>query len=439
MKVALFNDSFPPIIDGVGNTVVNYARRLNNGTDEAIVVVPQHPDADDSQFSFPVVRYPGIDARKLTGYIAGNPFYPPVEKALKERNVDILHTHCPFASAILSRMLSQQIGAPLILTYHTKFNIDIEKVIKLKLLQEETETILVDNISACDEIWAVSKGAGDNLRSLGYEGDYVVMENGVDIPRGRLDNSETEKLTLEYNLPYNTPVYLFVGRLMWYKGIRIILDALAALKSQNYDFRMVFVGTGMDENEIRTYVEKLQLSDRVVFTGAVHDRRKLKALYCRSDLLLFPSTFDTNGLVVREAAACSLPAVLVKGSCAAEGTTSDRNAFLIEENAASLAVCLARLTGRKELINEAGRNAAEELYISWDDAVTKARARYEIVAENYKRGVYKKRRHLSDEILHLAGNQIDGYNRLISQYEETRKSLEFFLNEHKNSGNHHSP
>lgn len=418
MKVALFNDSFPPLIDGVANTVVNYAKRLNNGIDEAAAVVPQYPGADDSGFSFPVIRYPGIDARKLTGYIAGNPFYPPVEKALKEMQVDILHTHCPFASTILSRMVSRQVEAPLILTYHTKFDIDIEKVVKLKLLQEGTENILVDNISACDEIWAVSRGAGENLRSLGFEGDYIVMENGVDIPRGRMDDAETEKLTVEYGFPHDVPIYLFVGRMMWYKGIRIILDALAALRSQNFDFRAVFVGTGMDENEIRAYTEELRLSDRVIFTGAVHDREKLKALYCRSDLLLFPSTFDTNGLVVREAAACSLPAVLVKGSCAAEGTSADRNAFIIEENAASLAVCLARLTGRKEFVKETGKNAANELYISWDDAVVKARERYEIVADNYRRGVYKKRRHLSDELLRLAGNRIDSYNRLITHNEE---------------------
>ena len=42
----------------------------------------------------------------------------------------------------------------------------------------------MSNISACDEVWAVSHGAGENLRSLGYQGDIVVMENGVDFPRG---------------------------------------------------------------------------------------------------------------------------------------------------------------------------------------------------------------------------------------------------------------
>ena len=77
----------------------------------------------------------------------------------------------------------------------------------------------------------------------------------------------------------------------------------------------------------------------------MHDREIVRAWYTRADLLLFPSTFDTNGLVVREAAACGLGSLLVRGSCAAEGITDGRNGILIEENAASLAAVL----GRQEL------------------------------------------------------------------------------------------
>ena len=63
----LLNDSFPPLIDGVANTVVNYARELTKLGDRAIVVTPEHPDADDSRFPFPVARYPSVDTRRLFG------------------------------------------------------------------------------------------------------------------------------------------------------------------------------------------------------------------------------------------------------------------------------------------------------------------------------------------------------------------------------------
>lgn len=62
----------------------------------------------------------------------------------------------------------------------------------------------------------------------------------------------------------------------------------------------------------------------------------LRAYYSRGDLFLFPSTFDTNGIVVREAAACALPALLVRGSCAAEGIDDGQTGLLMDENAQSL-------------------------------------------------------------------------------------------------------
>ena len=118
--------------------------------------------------------------------------------------------------------------------------------------------------------------------------------------------------TGRYDLPQNVPVFLFVGRLMWYKGIRIILDALKTLREKNVDFRMVFVGEGADGAEIRSYAEEQKLSDRCFFTGAISDREIIRAWYGRSDLFLFPSTFDTNGLVVREAAASGTATVMIR-------------------------------------------------------------------------------------------------------------------------------
>ena len=61
--ICLLNDSFPPIIDGVANAVVNYAENIEKHHGHAVVVTPAVPGADDSGFPFPVVRYPSIDTR----------------------------------------------------------------------------------------------------------------------------------------------------------------------------------------------------------------------------------------------------------------------------------------------------------------------------------------------------------------------------------------
>ncbi|MBR3126011.1 MAG: glycosyltransferase [Mogibacterium sp.] len=389
--ICLLNDSFPPIIDGVANAVLNYARIIEKNHAHSLVVTPHVPGSDDSIYDFSVVRYPSIDTRKLIGYVAGYPFSPEAAHEVEERHVSLLHTHCPIISCLLARQLAEAYGLPLVLTWHTKYDIDIANAIKSRLLQEGALQALLRNVNACDEIWTVSKGAGENLRSIGFEGDYIVMPNGVDLPREKVSGDLISEATSGYDLPPGVPVFLFIGRLMWYKGLRIILDALKTLDLSGTDFRMVFVGGGGDEREVREYTTELGLVRKVIFTGAISDREILRAWYSRADLFLFPSTFDTNGLVVREAAASDTPSVIVAESCASEGVTDGRNGFLIDENAGSLAAKLAELCAQPERMKTVGKGAGDELYISWEDSVAHAYDRYETVIDNYKSGVYGKR------------------------------------------------
>ena len=410
-SICLINDSFPPVTDGVANAVVNYAKILTENGKKATVVTPAYPGADDSQFAFPIVRYPSVDLTKLVGYHAGLPFSSQTLETLVERDFDLIHCHCPVTSAMLARALRDRIHVPLVFTYHTKFDIDIANAIKGKLLQEEAKKALVDNITACDEVWTVSHGAGENLKSLGYQGDYLVMPNGVDFPKGRVDESLVREVTKDFDLPENIPMFLFVGRMMWYKGLKIILDALAMLKTQGRPFRMVFVGNGGDREEVIAYSEKLGLSDCVFFTAPAYDRNVIRAWYCRADLFLFPSTFDTNGLVVREAAACGLGSVLVRGSCAAEDIRDGESGFLIEENAESMARMLTALSRNPEAMQRVGKTAQDEIYISWKDAVTHAQARYEVVLENFKAGKYLAHNRQSDEAFHAISSYLAAVGR----------------------------
>ncbi len=407
--ICLLNDSFPPVIDGVANAVVNYAKNIEAHHGRAVVVTPNVPGAKDEGYDFPVIRYPSIDTRKLVGYVTGYPFSPETARRLQDEHTALLHTHCPVSSTILARELRDVLNTPLVLTYHTKFDIDIAKAIKGKLIQTSAIRALVQNVSACDEVWAVSEGAGKNLRSLGYEGDYIVMPNGVDVPRGIVPEETVAAATAGFDLPRSMPTFLFVGRMMWYKGLRIILDALDALRKKNFDFRMVFVGDGTDGKEVRAYVSELGLDDVCFFTGAISDREVIRAWYSRADLFLFPSTFDTNGLVVREAAASGTATVMVAGSCAAEGVSDGQNGFFIEENAASLAAKLEVLCTQPETMRRVGENAQRELYLSWEDAVARAYDRYEIVIDKYRSGKYPKHKKPMDGYLKSQGELMDAF------------------------------
>ena len=410
MKVCLLNDSFPPAIDGVVNVVLNYGSHLvqNHGVQVA-VGTPEYPDARYDQYPYRVIPYPSLDTTALmSGYRAGLPFSGKAVEELAGFGPDILHSHCPVASTILGRLLREQTEAPLVFTYHTKFDIDIHRAVKLPVAAEETIRAMVANIEACDEVWVVSRGAGENLKSLGYTGDWRVMNNGVDFVRGRVDEATVAKVTAGYDLPAGVPVLLFVGRMMTYKGLPLILDALKLLKDGGQDFRMVFIGKGPDRELMEEKARTLGLSDRCIFVGPVYDRDALRAWNTRADLFLFPSTFDTNGLVVREAAACGLACVLVRGSCAAEGITDGRNGFLIDESPEAMAALLQEVCPDLDRLRQVGQHAMDEIYLSWESAVSEAYDRYGAILDLKKSGALAPKRKLpADYLVALASRSLE--------------------------------
>lgn len=426
LNVCLLNDSFPPLIDGVANTVMNYASVINEKYGNAAVAVPYYPKADDSGFSYDVVRYPSINTEKFLNYRAGYPFLPETLERIKEKDINIIHTHCPFASTVLARLLRNPLDAPVIFTYHTKFDIDIARRIENKYIQEKVIFHLIKNIEACDEVWVVSEGAGENLKNMGYKGDYIVMPNGVDIPKGRIPEEDIEKITSEYNLPKKVPVFLFVGRMAWYKGLDTILESLAIIKEKGEDFRMVFIGGGLDIEEVKKYAGELGLLKECVFTGPIHDRYAIRAWYCKATAFLFPSVYDTNGLVVREAAACALPSILIKGSCAAEGITDGRNGFICENNPKAFALKLEEICKNPKIAEKTGKNAMEEIYISWEDSVANAAKRYRTVLENYRAGKYKKEENFTEEWFRAEGEILDYINRAKKYQRNIKNEVEYF-------------
>ncbi|MBR3356724.1 MAG: glycosyltransferase [Solobacterium sp.] len=417
MKICLLNDSFPPVIDGVANVIKSYADVLAaEKVHDVIVGTPVYPDAGYEKHPYPIITYPSLDVTALTaGYRAGYPFPVKEIAEMTQFAPDIIHTHCPIVSCFIARSLREASGAPVVFTYHTKYDIDIRRTIPVPQLQKESIRALVNNVSACDDVWAVSHGAADNLRSLGYEGNVIVMPNGVDFARGRQSEDYIEKLNREYDLPADVPVFLFVGRIMNYKGLPLILNALRVLKDEGKAFRMVFVGDGADRKPLIKKAEEYGFTvyvkeesgitktgdgDAVIlFAGAERSREMLRAWNTRADLFVFPSTFDTNGLVVREAAACGLASVLIKDSCAAEGVTDGRNGYLVEENYESLAQQLIWACGHMEELHTAGENAMNEIYLSWADAVHLAEKRYAEVLDLKKAGRLPEHRKLADDPL----------------------------------------
>jgi glycosyltransferase involved in cell wall biosynthesis len=434
ITVGLFNDSFPPTIDGVANVTVNYAKIIEKKYGAAIVATPYYPDVVDD-YPFEVLRYPSTYLGDAVGYRAGYPFDPKVLHELERREIDIIHTHCPFISTVLARVLRSATGAPIVFTYHTKFDIDIEKVTASDSLRKASIKFILGNINACDEVWVVSEGAGENLRKLGYKGEYVVMENGTDFDRRRSAPERVDRLRVQYGIADDVPVFLFVGRMMWYKGLRISLEGLKLAREQGEPFRFLMVGDGADRAEMERYVADNELTECCTFVGAVHDRELLRDYFTLADLFLFPSDFDTNGIVVREAAACSCPSVLLRGSAAAEGIKDGETGILIDQDAVDMARVLVAACHDRAALLRIGQNAAARIYLSWDQAVEKAYARYQTVLSRHDRKRQYDHQSLSEALSSAVTRMLDDVgaarDRIEDMFYDTKDWIDHHISQNR--------
>ncbi|MBO4325789.1 MAG: glycosyltransferase [Clostridia bacterium] len=383
MKIGLFNDSFPPTIDGVANTMLNYAKILTDLGDEVTVVTPKYPNVTDN-YPFEVYRYNSANFRGEMPYRVGNPFAPISIHNISKKKLELMHIHSPFASSVLVDQVTMrmEVPPPILITYHTKFELDIERYVSHKLFQKISKWFVLTNMNKADEVWVVSEGTKDSLRKIGYEKDVVIMPNGTDFPKGKASADLIREIDRIYGTQSEQLVFLYCGRMMWYKNTKVSLDALKILKDEGIGFKAFFVGDGADRPSIEAYATDIGLEDNTFFTGPIINREKVRAFFSRADLFLFPSTYDTSGLVVKEAAACGCGSALIKGSCAAEGIEDGVNGLIAdEETGESFAKVLLNAVKTPGFLKTLGENAQRDIYLSWDDSVRAARKRYDVIVE----------------------------------------------------------
>ncbi len=385
MKILEVIDTFSPVVDGAVNVVRNYADQLNK-TDTCVVAAPKPARKQKyrDEETYKVLRCNSLSAPE--GYRNALPFTDrKFKKALKAEKFDIIHVHSPFVLGRFCVKFAKKHRIPVVVTLHTKYKLDFIRTLhNFRPLVNFMMRFIMKPIKRADEVWTVSRTAIDTLREYGYKGDVKVVKSGTDFRYP--DNAEEliDKINAAHGLAGQKNVFLFVGRVAMYKNLDIVIDALKIVKDSGTDFKMIMVGGGFDLKIFKERVEKAGLTENFIFTGAMTDRNLLQGYYLRSDLFLFPSTFDTCSLVSIEAAAHKLPTLVVKGSCPAENVKDGENGFLSEENGEDFAKNILRAISDGKALKEAGENAYKTIYRTWEDTAEELKTEYARIIEEYK-------------------------------------------------------
>ncbi len=379
-----FNDSLPPIMDGVAVAAHNYAFWLNKNHSPSFTVGPEVPgQASDER----ALRYRSLRSAIADPYRLG---FPRVDrsfnKTIESIPFDLIHAHCPFVSGNYAFTLAQKRCVPLVTTFHSKYRDDFMSKMKVERLADQFISYIVRFYEKADSVWVPNTAIIDTLRSYGYKGPVEYVPNGSDIlppAPGEADKLHREGREL-LKVHANDPVLLYVGQHRWIKNLKLLVQSLTHLHTQQTPFQMRFVGTGDDEKEIREEVEACGLGGAVQFLGPVYERAALRKIYAATDLFLFPSLYDNASLATREAASQSVPTLFVAGATTAHGIQDAQNGFVAENAPEAYAAKIQQILQHADARRMAGEGARESLYISWENIAATVYEKYAEILDRYK-------------------------------------------------------
>ena len=225
------------------------------------------------------------------------PFCPSMPRWIRRLQSDIVHLHhpCPMAYAAC---LSAQPSAPVVLGHHN----DIVKPRALlslylplqKAMMRRANTVLVGTQDYLDT----------SPHLVPFRAKCRIVPYGIPLHQFT-PSARTEHRAARIRRAYPGPIVLFVGRLCYYKGLDVAIDAM-----QNVNGTLLIVGYGPLLDDVNQRIEALSLAHKVVIVGSVDDAT-LVAYYRASDLIILPSTYRSEafGLVMLQAHACARPVI----------------------------------------------------------------------------------------------------------------------------------
>lgn len=209
----------------------------------------------------------------------------------------IVHSHLDCMSSIPLKYAKKN-GVPVRIAHAHNSNEVRNMKYPLKLISKQYIPKYATHYFACGEEagkWIFGKH------------DYSILNNAIDSASFVFDESARQVCRRVLDIAQDTLLVGHVGRISPQKNHAFLIDIFAELVKLNPDSKLLLVGQGDLEQTIRSKVESLGLSDRVIFAGV---RSDVNALMQAMDVFVFPSLFEGLPLVAVEAQAAGLPCIV---------------------------------------------------------------------------------------------------------------------------------
>lgn len=156
------------------------------------------------------------------------------------------------------------------------------------------------------DFFACSKDAGEWLfgKKIIEQNNFHILHNAIDLEKFKYNSKKREKIRMDYSLSEKTVVMGHIGRFMQQKNHSFLIDIFNEFHKINKNSKLMLVGTGELESEIKNKAKELKLIDDIIFVGFKENANDYIQAF---DLFVFPSLFEGLGIVLIEAQASGLP------------------------------------------------------------------------------------------------------------------------------------
>ena len=426
MKIAMMTNNYKPFVGGVPVSVERLTCGLRERGHEVCVFAPEYRELENEETGDQrveeqedVVRYRSCRRKFENGMVIPDVTDPRIREAFAKRKFDLIHVHHPMLIGNVAVALSRRYQLPLIYTYHTRYE---EYLHYIKVFSGKREWTAVEKcleqsrkwlprymasfMNKCDLVLAPSAGMRDSILRQEISTPVRILPTGLNDGSYVKDEKVSDEIRRTY-LGDKRCLFCTVSRLEKEKNLYFLLRSIQCLRRRVGDgFSVMVIGDGAERPALELYAKELGIEGVVRFVGEVPNQ-KVKNYLFASDVFLFASQSETQGIVLAEAMAEGLPVAAVS-ACGVNDIVKDaKNGYLTAESEDIFAAKMEELMMDHEKRCRFGANAigmaqnyqmayiaaeAEEVY----RMILEKRRR----AEEYGHEAYEKKDVMSS-VLHL--------------------------------------
>lgn len=374
--IVYFIDSFFPLIDGVVAVLDNYARVMNKYYN-VVVCAPKHNGVGQKMDNY-FVLYADSMFIKSQGYDLAFPqLDSSFQKYISLLKIDLVHLQSPFNLGNFGLNLAKKRNIPCFITFHSQFKQNFYNAVKNDMIATILTKILMVNYQKATLALTMNDFARNIMKEYGVKNNIELIPNATNMKPKEFSKEYEEEIIKKHSINKNKFNLIFVGRFVEVKNVYFIIDTITELYKRNKDFEFIFLGFGPEEEKMRKICHENGIENIIKFTGKIDDVDEKSVIIKNSNLLFFPSIYDTDGIVKIECACYDVPTLCIEGTGAASYITNDENGFVCKNDREEFVEKLDFLIKNVEIVKKVGKNAKRDIYIAWETTCEKLRDLYE--------------------------------------------------------------